>query len=167
MNSLNTSSDGKLRKFTFKMDLPSTPTRALRIGKLIFFSPPNSFIQWIATSGIPPYQYDGSTNLKGRGPIPGCAFAQVKSYEVLTNGLFMPKVKGVEGTFFSILPPLVSLKGTNTKRGDFGIHFDANVPGSAGCVVLRKQNDWDSFRQLMEEFEKKGVASIPLFVEYT
>lgn len=167
MESSTVKSNGKLPRLIFKMELPTTPTRALRIGKLFLFSSPSLLIQYVATSGIPPHQYDGSTNLKGRGPIPGCHFAQIPFYEVLTNGLFMPKVKGVEGTFYQIIPSLVSLKGTNIQRGDFGIHFDANVPGSAGCVVLRKQTEWDSFRERMLEFAKEGIVKIPLTVEYS
>ncbi len=58
----------------------------------------------------------------------------------------MPNVKGVEGSFFAISPFAVKL--TNVTRGDFGIQFDANVPGSARCIASRKQDHWDMFRNL-------------------
>ena len=163
----NTKSNGKIPKLSFTMDLPKQSSRELCVGNLSIELPGEKPIIFEATSGHPPYQFEGSTTLKGRGPIPGCSFAQVPFYEVLTTGLFMPKVKGVEGTFYQIIPSLVTLKGTNLQRGDFGIHFDANVPGSAGCVALRHQKDWDSFRGLMVKFAKEGIRKIPLEVEYS
>ena len=167
MQSSSIKSDGKLPKLAFKMNLPKQSSKELCLGDLILSIPGISTTAWEATSGFPPYQFEGSTTLKGRGPIPGCAFAQVPFYGVLTKGVYMPAVKGVEGTFYPITPQKVRLKGMNTVRSDFGIHFDANVPGSAGCVVLRRQSDWDSFRQLMKEFERQGIESLSLEVLYS
>lgn len=167
MESLTVKSNGKLPRFVFKMELPVKPSKELRIGSLSFFGITHAKEQWTATSGYPPHQYSGSTNLKGRGPIPGCTFAQVPYYEVLTRGNYQPNTKGIEGTFYPILPLSVRLKGTSIERSQFGIHFDANVAGSAGCIVLRHQSGWDSFRKLMRELEKEGVIKIPLIVEYT
>ena len=167
MESSSIKGDGKLPKLSFKMNLPKQSSKQLCVGDLILNIPGIATIAWEATSGYPPYQYEGSTHLKAKGPIPGCAFAQVPFYEVLTKRLFIPEVKGVEGSFYQIAPLKVTLKGTNTVRSDFGIHFDANVPGSAGCVVLRRQLDWDRFRQLMKEFAQQGLKSLALEVSYT
>lgn len=149
------------------MNLPKQSSRELCVGILSIGLPGGKPIILEATSGHPPYQFEGSTTLKGRGPIPGCSFAQVPFYGVLTRRIYMPKVRGVEGSFYPITPHKVVLKGTNLERSDMGIHFDANVPGSAGCIVLRQQNQWDVFRQLMARFEKEGIECLMLDVKYS
>ncbi|CCQ57157.1 MAG: hypothetical protein MK111_24450 [Crocosphaera sp.] len=51
-------------------------------------------------------------------------------------------------------------------RGDFGIHFDTNAPGSAACVVIRNKPAWDAFQQMMKNYELAGLDTVPLIFEY-
>lgn len=115
--------------------------------------PINSFQ---ATSSLPGRQYAGSwTRLGGLLP-PG------DSYTVDIEPLWMPNIRGVEGSFYRILPFEVPTKGAT--RGDFGVHFDANQPGSLGCIVLVTQKGWDAFRREMKKLGE--VDRIPLVVKY-
>lgn len=157
---------GKILRFDFKMILPSKSVHNLVLGELRYTENNVLIDSWSCTSGCPGYQYSGSTKLKGKGPIPSCQYAQIPSYRVSTDRLYMPNVKGVQGSFYPILPSLVSLRGESYQRGDFGVHFDSNVPGSAGCIVFRKQLDWDDFRILMAGIRKSSTLEVPLFVSY-
>ncbi|NEU77449.1 hypothetical protein PI95_034580 [Hassallia byssoidea VB512170] len=53
------------------------------------------------------------------------------------------------------------------QRGDFGVHFDANMPGSAGCVVLRTSVGWQAFEKDMKNLYSDGVKEVPLLVSYS
>ncbi|MDJ0600342.1 MAG: hypothetical protein QNJ37_16060 [Crocosphaera sp.] len=84
-------------------------------------------------------------------------------YTVQTTPIYLPQ-RGIEGNFFKIDPHLVNIWGKT--RGDFGIHFDANAPGSAGCVVIRNKSAWDAFQEMMGHYRNAGLKSVPLIVEY-
>ncbi|MDJ0598721.1 MAG: hypothetical protein QNJ37_07775 [Crocosphaera sp.] len=84
-------------------------------------------------------------------------------YTVQTTPIYLPQ-RGIEGNFFKIDPHLVNIWGKT--RGDFGIHFDANAPGSAGCVVIRNRKAWDAFQEMMGHYRNAGLDSVPLIVEY-
>lgn len=103
--------------------------------------------------------------LKGRGPLPPSLKIAPYRYKISTQRLWLPQVKGVEGSFYAIAPFTVQLGGTS--RGDFGIHFDANAPGSAGCIVILLQEHWNLFRKLIAEFRAAGHQQIPLEVFYS
>ena len=77
----------------------------------------------------------------------------------------MPGGRGFEGNFYVINPHLVMVNGV--ERGDFGVHFDANVPGSSGCVVLRTDIGWEAFGKDMKALANSGVKEIPLLVSYS
>lgn len=121
-------------------------------------------VKLTARSGLAGYQTNGAWRIKGRGPIPPSQQIIPQKWSVSTQRLWMPDVKGVEGSFYPIAPFQVSLLGI--ARGDFGIHFDANIPGSSGCIVIRQQDHWDLFREKMAEFRLEGLQQIPLFVVY-
>ncbi|MEG4963586.1 MULTISPECIES: hypothetical protein [unclassified Microcoleus] len=75
------------------------------------------------------------------------------------------ETRGVEGDFFHIThDPVVSDKGI---RGELGLHFDANYPGSAGCVVLKNQERWRRFCDRLASIADGGVKSLPLTVKYS
>ncbi len=108
-----------------------------------------------ATSGINPYQNHGDWNLKGKGPIP-----PFEGITVRTKPVWLPQT-GIEGNFYPIDPFTFS-----NGRGDFGVHFDANVPGSAGCIVILERSEWNKTQQVFEALLKEGTLSIPLSVSY-
>lgn len=118
---------------------------------------------YIAASGLPGFQNYSDLFTVGRGCIPPNSRVGI-NYNVATVPLFMPNVKGVQGNFYVISPSEVTIGGVT--RGDFGIHFDANVPGSSGCIVLRTAVGWSSFELAMKRL---SVAddSIPLLVSYS
>lgn len=124
----------------------------------------NAGVKLRATSGLAGYQAKGSWRIKGRGYIPPSHQIIPQQWSVSTQRLWMPGVKGVEGSFYAIAPFVIRLPGV--ARGDFGIHFDANVPGSAGCIVIRQQDHWDLFRKEIELFRLDGIQQVPLFVSY-
>lgn len=119
--------------------------------------------QYIATSGCPGNQRWDSLDDVGRGPIPRNDQVQLDHYTVSTKPIFLPQ-RGIEGNFYKINPHLVDIWGKT--RGDFGIHFDANAPGSAGCVVICNKPAWNDFQEMMKHYQQAGLDSVPLIVEY-
>jgi hypothetical protein len=113
-------------------------------GTLKLTYPDKNFIDYLATSGCAQWQQPGDEWARGKGPIPA-GF----EYKIPTTPYWLP-TRGIEGYFFHIQPDPVSDSG-NT-RSELGIHFDANAPGSAGCIVLKNLS---------------GIKSIPLSVKYT
>lgn len=131
----------------------------------------NAGVKLRATSGLAGYQAKGSWRIKGRGYIPPSVQIIPQQWSVSTQNLWLPKVRGVEGSFYAIAPFSVNLGGLS--RGDFGIHADAGFPaksagnaGSAGCIVIRQQDHWDIFREQMEAFRLENIQAVALFVSY-
>jgi hypothetical protein len=125
---------------------------------------------WNATSGLPTHQKPTDYLIKGKGPIPpsDVLLRMNGSYEVDTLSQYN-KAKGIDGFIFPIFPELVKLEdeqGQNFYRSNFGIHFDANVPGSAGCIVITDKDDFLNFCEVMRGIHAKGIPSIPLEVKY-
>ncbi|MGI2905151.1 hypothetical protein [Tolypothrix sp. VBCCA 56010] len=90
---------------------------------------------YIATSGLPNNQRFDCLSSPGREPIPSNNVIGVDCYIVSTTPIYMPGVHGVEGNFYKINPHMVTVNGV--QRGDFGIHFDSNTPGSSGSIDVR------------------------------
>ena len=92
--------------------------------------------------------------------VPGLAF-----YTVSTKPIPMPQTKGVRGNFYQILPfEIVTDKGG--KRSDFGIHKDADAPGSLGCIVMSGDR-FKQFENAMAKLNRQGLEKIPLEVYYS
>ncbi len=51
-------------------------------------------------------------------------------------------------------------------RGDLGIHADRNVPGTAGCIGIESEEDWEAFKAIMDDYQRAGLKAIPLLVSY-
>ncbi len=113
---------------------------------------------WNAVSGV-----GGRENQRMRGPIPSQPNVSVIRYTVRTAPLNLPN-PGIAGKFYKIDPHLITIQGKT--RGDFGIHFDANVPGTAGCIGIDSKADWENFKDAMFDFQRAGLAQIPLLVSY-
>ncbi|WP_126146966.1 hypothetical protein [Synechococcus elongatus] len=108
-----------------------------------------------ATSGINPHQGPGDWSIKGAGPIP--PFSGIR---IDLDPLYLPQ-KGIEGNFYKILPFSFA-----NGRGDFGVHFDANVPGTAGCIAILFRMDWAKTEGVFERLREQGFKTIPLSVSY-
>jgi hypothetical protein len=120
-----------------------------------------------ATSSLPGRQYSGSWNQTG-GLIPPTKMCMEKTgsgFSAKTTPIYMPNVQGVSGNFFPISPFEMETDG-NT-RGDWGIHRDANVPGSMGCIVPRTDKGWEAIQREFKILAGIGIRSVELIVEYT
>ncbi|PIG90826.1 hypothetical protein [Gloeocapsopsis sp. IPPAS B-1203] len=151
----------------FHLPLPLASTKALAKGFLLLksdFSKAGLRLQ--ATSGCSGFQHSGSWKFKGRGPLPPSAAIEPITWSVSTQRLWLPHVRGVEGSFYAIAPFSVPVD-EKVSRGDFGIHFDANVPGSAGCIVIPLQDHWDVFRKWAADLAHQKIQQVPLSVTYT
>ncbi|EAZ89078.1 hypothetical protein [Crocosphaera chwakensis] len=131
-------------------------------GKLIAVNAKEGKIDgaWNALSGV-----GGEENQPMRGPIPSQTRVNVTRYIVIVDvrplTLSNP---GIAGKFYKINPHLVSVGGVT--RGDFGIHADRNVPGTAGCIGIESESEWISFKVLMSDYGQAGLKTIPLLVSY-
>jgi hypothetical protein len=122
--------------------------------------------QWRCTSSQAHSQKLGSDYIRG-GLIPPTYHCQdLTQYQVLTKSLDLTHIAGVRGSFYQILPYQIdTLQGT--KRSDFGIHLDANVPGSMGCIVMDGINFVDFERQMSKLAAVEQIPKIPLHVFYS
>lgn len=150
----------------FEMRLPKFRSWELITGSLILKETAASAgIKFLATSGCTAYQYDKSFLIPGRGCLPPSEVLAPKTWEVETRAIELLQVRGVEGNFYAIKPFAVSIMGV--KRSDLGIHKDANVPGSAGCLVICDLNHWEIFQEKMKALSLRGLQRLPLTVKYT
>lgn len=144
-----------MHKLLFTMDLGASVD--LIYGNLQLNYPDGKLIDYLATSGCAQWQQPEDQSARARGPIPAW------NYKVPTTPYWVD-TRGIEGWFFHITPDPVIINGVT--RGEFGIHYDANVPGSAGCIVLKNFPGWQRFCDRMEAIAKSGIKSIPLSVNY-
>jgi hypothetical protein len=119
---------------------------------------------WTATTGTGSNQNYLSQFERG-GVLPANNNTKGKKYHILTTPEDSRGVKGVEGSFYRIYPnDIITTKGTI--RTACGIHKDANLPGSLGCIVL-PVDKFPDFEQAMKELKDKGVKQLPLQVQYS
>jgi hypothetical protein len=119
-----------------------------------------------ATSGLPGWQQRGDYDQVARGPIPRPDLVGIQYYEVTTVADYVTPAEqpGIAGNFYAITPSEVNVAGVT--RGLFGVHRDANVPGTNGCVGLTTTVGWEAFQKWMLTLNKQGILSLPLQVDY-
>jgi hypothetical protein len=144
-----------MHKLLFEMELKAS--QELLQGNLKLTYPNGHEIDYLATSGCIQWQQPENQSARARGPIP-------KGIYAIPTTPYWLDTRGVEGYFFHITPDPVEINGV--LRGEFGIHFDANVPGSAGCIVLSRFPGWHRFCERMKAIAESGIQSIPLEVAY-
>lgn len=159
-----------MASLVFKMDLPDSARNALVPGKLLVLNNSGTLIDsYNATSGAPRCQYKTSQHRRGVGPLPECRKLGITSYSVPTRGYYLG-TPGVRGNFYHITPDPVAIRGV--RRGEFGIHWDANwprSPGSAGCIVMTGKDgktEFARFEKLMSNLRSQGISKLPLIVAY-
>jgi hypothetical protein len=147
-----------MTKYSLRFTFTPRKSDELLIGTLVLLRDDAETNAYQATSSIAGRQYWESWELRG-GLIPPRA-----DYTVTLSPIPMPSVRGVEGNFYQILPFECPTKGAT--RGDFGIHRDANVPGSMGCIVLPTKRGWTAFQQDCKLIASQGVKTLPLEIDY-
>lgn len=120
---------------------------------------------WVTTSSVASKQQAEGFHQRGGMIPPQYRCPKLKHYTVGTNPLPLPHVKGVEGNFYKINPHKI-MTDKGGVRSDFGIHIDANVPGSMGCPVMSKER-FKQFEKRMAQLQKEGVKNLPLYVQYS
>ena len=138
--------------------MPLGISQNLILGNLRLIYPDKTPIDYLATSGLPNYQRPDDQWARGKGPIPAG-----DKYEIPTEPYWL-ETRGVEGNFFHISPDPVG-SGDRT-RSELGIHWDANVPGTSGCIGLINWGGWEGFCRRMATIASLGVKNISLKVEY-
>jgi hypothetical protein len=137
--------------------MPLAITQKLILGSLELIYPNGTKIDYLATSGLPDYQRPSDEWVRGKGPIPK------GDYQIPTEPYWL-NTRGVEGLFFHITPDPV---GSGDRiRSELGIHYDANVPGTSGCIGLINWEGWNGFCRRMATIASLGVKSLSLEVKY-
>jgi Fungal chitosanase of glycosyl hydrolase group 75 len=149
----------------FTMDLSNSSE--LLTGKMEFRKNGAVYNEITVTSSLPGRQYSGAWERKGGLIVPTnvCEEVTGKGLSVKTTPIYMPDVRGVSGNFYPIEPFLIQTDGD--ERGDWGIHNDANMPGSLGCIVAETEKGWAAIQREFKVLEKLGVRVIDLIVEYS
>ncbi len=154
----------KMHFLTFSLNFDRDP--GLEEGRLCLRHIEKGTLQvWVATSATAEKQSAESFHQKGGMIPPEYRVPGLKFWTVDTKPISMKEKKGVEGNFYEIAPFEVKTDKGGV-RGDFGIHKDANVPGSMGCIVLTPDR-FQEFEKQVAQLAKEGKDSIPLFVTYS
>lgn len=141
------------------------PSPKLLIGQFELLKDDEILGVWPATSGTRGNQSKNDYWARGRGPIPP-SIPGKRDYTFNVKGRYSLATKGIEGLAYPIAPdPIISLDGTE-RRSEVMIHRDANVPGSAGCIVLGiDEAAYKAFNALIWSVGKDESA-VPLLVAY-
>jgi hypothetical protein len=137
--------------------MPLGKSQSLITGSLKLIYADGQVIDYLATSGLPDWQRPGDQWVRGKGPIPA------GEYEIPTEPYWV-ETRGVEGFFFHITPDPV---GSGDRiRSELGVHYDANVPGTSGCIGLTDWETWEGFCRRMRNIAAQRVEFLPLTVQY-
>jgi len=146
-----------MNQYQLVFTMPLGISQSLITGSLKLIYPDGQVIDYLATSGLPDYQRPGDQWIRGKGPIPQ------GEYEIPTEP-YLLETRGVEGFFFHITPDPV---GSGDRiRSELGVHYDANVPGTSGCIGLINWEGWEAYCRRMAKIASLGVEKIPLKVKY-
>lgn len=142
-------------KLIFSMELGYSEN--LTTGNLALDYGNGQIINYLATSGAGGRQTKEFLWKQGKlGAIPE------GEYSIPTIG-YVSNVPGIAGYFFHIQPDPISEKG---RRSQLGIHYDANQPGTAGCIGIIRKASFDKFCDRLEELAEQGIKRLPLIVQY-
>ncbi len=150
--------------FHTELENDASPYGRLELWNCIDWPQMRAVERYMALSGLPGWQQWQDQHSRGRGPIPRMDQAAIDCYQVVTTPHWVTAQEqpGIDGNFYEILPSFVE-----NGRGLFGVHFDANVQGTAGCIGIKNPEPWDDFQRRMEVYAGLGVERIPLMVGYS
>lgn len=121
-----------------------------------------------ATSGAPGYQSADFHWKRAAGALPSEEMISNGPIFIDSHGYYSSK-PGIAGNFYPIGPLYFKRRQDGYTRSEFGVHLDANAanaPGSAGCIVFPKRQDFDMFKVLMAQAKTANRRRIPLAVLY-
>jgi hypothetical protein len=142
-------------KVTAVFTLKQAQINQLINGSLTFFEDGKEKFKVAASSGCAGYQYAGAHTIPRKGCLPPS-----DNWKISTSGYHLT-TKGVEGMFYHITPDPMG------GRSELGLHRDANVPGSSGCLVVRDSNTFNDKVVPFVNSLKTKQSQIPLSVVYT
>lgn len=148
----------------FQMAFPMLPVKELIIGKLVA-NYGKSSIAYAATSGCPRFQCKEGEMWRARGQLPQPKSVGIEGYLVRLSPVYLPTTRGIQGNFYPIIPKWVEID--SRCRGDFGIHMDKNVPGSAGCIVITMENHWKKLEDWLKSLVGVGYTQVALYTNYS
>lgn len=147
-------------RIEFYLHLEALGYNRLAEGRVECYSADGAGVILPATSGLTGFQSHANLWDANKGPIP-----PHDKYTVST--IPEPReAKGIEGDFFRIYPVELTHTDGQKKRSGFGIHRDANVPGSAGCIVIGDRLHFAQFTVWMLSQLSQGHKLIRLEVNY-
>lgn len=120
---------------------------------------------WVASSSHVRGQEKEGFHERGGYLPPQYRCKDLPNYFVKTAPINLKGVKGVRGNFYKILPHRIHTDKGGT-RSDFGIHLDADAPGSLGCIVLDARR-FAIFEETMTDLRNRDISLLPLFVQYS
>jgi len=146
-----------MSKHELVFTMPLGRSQSLIFGNLNLIYPDGQVVEYLATSGLPDWQRPEDQWVRGKGPIPQ------GEYEIPTEP-YWSNTRGVDGLFYHITPDPV--RSGDRIRSELGVHFDANVPGTSGCIGLINWEGWNGFCRRMAQIASLGVKSLSLKVKY-
>lgn len=120
---------------------------------------------WLAASSYSTLQGFESFHKRGGYLPPQYRVPNLRYWTVNLQPIDLWHNKGVQGNFYVLTPHQVTTD-RGSARSDFGIHKDANAPGSLGCIVLTEDRFAD-FEDKMLSLKTQGITELPLFVFYS
>lgn len=102
---------------------------------------------WLASSSVSTKQGSESFHVSGGYIPPQYRVPGLAKWMVNLLPIPLDHIKGIDGNFYRIDPYEVTTD-RGGKRSDFGIHKDANVPGSMGCIVMSSDLEENASRSL-------------------
>lgn len=141
-----------------------SPNGRLELWELGDYPKVRAIERYLAVSGLPGWQLWDDQDSKGRGPLPRPDRAGIGSYLVSTAPVWVSAEDqpGIAGNFYEIYPSYVE-----NGRGLFGVHYDANVEGTAGCIGVKTPGAWAEFERRMAAIAAEGITQVPLMVGYS
>ena len=118
---------------------------------------------WKSSSGLPGHQSFADQSAVGRGELPPPYRTNNPMYYVKTEKAYSDEI-GIAGYYFFISPETINVDGTD--RSMLRVHYDANVPGTAGCIGILSKDAFDFFVAVMDTLKGKGFSQVPLFILY-
>ena len=126
----------------FVMRLPDYPSGRIIDGVIMLNGQ-----MYKACSGCIGCQIYNSYWETGRSPIP-----PGRDYRVDLRWTYSD-LPGISGRYYHILPdPIVDLQ-TGRQRSEIGLHHDAGVPGTSGCIGI-VNSDWSKLCAAFDELAK-------------